>query len=296
MKGKMLTKQTNQKIFSILTASLVILYTNAFQYNVDLSKRLASYSLVSYCSHNRLQDWSCGEACQRVEPLKDLIIYTNQNDSSYMMGYDQQENAISIIVKGTNPWCIDDWESDLTTEKIDYPKCESCQVHKVFYQTLLDMQEQLKKDFLKIRSQHPQSKIYATGQSLGGALATLIVPEIYLLNGKKPIDAFYTFGSPRVGNLQFSFWYTSKSYFSKISARVTSNKDIVAQLPPRSFPFLYMHIGHEVFYKNFSNLHEFIMCEIPEDQECSNQYTLDFSMKDHGSYFGWNWAFDIFTC
>ncbi|KAL4429228.1 hypothetical protein ABPG74_022108 [Tetrahymena malaccensis] len=292
----MLRKQNNKKMFSILTILLIILCTNAFQYNVELSKRLASYSLVSYCSHDRLQNWSCGEACQRVEPLKDLVIYTNQNDSSYIMGYDQQENAILIILKGINPWCIADWETDLTTEKIDYPKCESCQVNKVFYQQLQDIKEQLKKDFLYLRSQYPQSKIYVTGQSLGGALATLVVPEIYLLNEKKPIDAFYTFGSPRVGNLQFSFWYTSKRYFSKISARITSNKDIVTQLPPKSFPFLYTHIGHEVFYNNFSNLNEYIMCEIPEEQECSNQHTGDLSMKDHGSYFGWNWAFDTFTC
>lgn len=41
---------------------------------------------------------------------------------------------------------------------------------------------------------YPQSKIYVTGHSLGGALATLFVPEIVKKFSKNKIGGVYTYG------------------------------------------------------------------------------------------------------
>ncbi|KAL4429227.1 hypothetical protein ABPG74_022107 [Tetrahymena malaccensis] len=285
-----------KQIFSVFVLLQLIYSIQSFEYDVEISRKLAAYSLASYCNLDRLSNWSCKESCDRVEPLKDFIIYKGDQNTLYLMGYDDILDAITIIARGTVPWSITNWKTDIKTEKVDYPKCSGCQVHKGFYQALQIILQQLKSDFLKLKQKYPNSKIFVTGQSLGGALATLIVPEIYEFNGKKPLDAFYTYGSPRVGNSQFSQWYSQNNYFSRTSARVTNNKDIVVQIPTHTAPCFYTHIGHEVFYKSFKNEYQYTMCEHPEDANCSEGEILAVSVKDHGGYFDWNWAYEIFTC
>ncbi|KAL4470661.1 hypothetical protein ABPG72_001772 [Tetrahymena utriculariae] len=185
------------------------------------------------------------------------------------MGYDDQQDAITIVARGTVLWSITNWKTDMTTEKIDYTKGQGCLVHKVFYSSRQTVLQQLKSDFLKFKQRYPKSKVFVTGQSLGGALAALIVPQIYELIGKKLLNTFYTYGSPRVDNLHFSQWYSQNNQFSKSNARVANNKDIVVQIPTHTLPFFYTHIRHEVFYKQFLNQYDFTKCEYSEDANCS---------------------------
>lgn len=58
----------------------------------------------------------------------------------------------------------------------------------------------------EFRKIHPDAKVYVTGHSLGGAMATLAVAAIFNSTGIK-VDKFYTIGSPRVGDKNFSEWW-----------------------------------------------------------------------------------------
>lgn len=78
-----------------------------------------------------------------------------------------------------------------------------------------------------------------TGHSLGGALATHAA--IQLLSENIPVDQFYTFGSPRVGDNKFSTWFDS--YLKTNNRfRVTHGRDPVPHLPPADFGFT--HVSH----------------------------------------------------
>jgi len=80
--------------------------------------------------------------------------------------------------------------------------------------------------------QNKGCKIWITGHSLGGALATLFASQYNSAQG------VYTFGSPRVGNDVFKEHFEVKIY------RFVNNADIVPWVPP---PGKYVHVGELKF-------------------------------------------------
>lgn len=89
----------------------------------------------------------------------------------------------------------------------------------------------LREKLIEALNQKPQgSKIFVTGHSLGGALATLAIPDI-LKNTKftNPNDVvLYTFASPRSGDRQFV------SNFQNLRVqhwRIANTEDVVTTLP-----------------------------------------------------------------
>ncbi len=87
-------------------------------------------------------------------------------------------------------------------------------------------------------------KIWITGHSLGGALATLLAADIFRLNRldrKLDLRGVYTFGSPRVGNNAFHDRFTEEATNNKTRVvRFRNGDDAVTHIPG----FLeYKHVG-----------------------------------------------------
>jgi triacylglycerol lipase len=73
--------------------------------------------------------------------------------------------------------------------------------------------------------------IFYGGHSLGAALATLAA-------ARRPPEALYTFGSPRVGDSDFA------AALSQVPAfRVVDGRDVVTEVPPEGLGF--SHVGEE---------------------------------------------------
>jgi hypothetical protein len=93
-------------------------------------------------------------------------------------------------------------------------------VHRGFADALDAIWNQLKTRLPQALGKRP---LYVTGHSLGGALASLAA---YRLAAEGiPIRAAYTFGSPRVGNLDFYSGYNVVNY------RFVHNNDLVPHVP-----------------------------------------------------------------
>lgn len=75
--------------------------------------------------------------------------------------------------------------------------------------------------------------MWFTGHSLGGALATLAAKRYNRVRG------LYTFGSPRVGDLEF------RNHYSATHFRFVNDDDIVPRVPPQAL--LYHHVGEMIF-------------------------------------------------
>lgn len=77
----------------------------------------------------------------------------------------------------------------------------------------------------------PDIPLYFTGHSLGGALATIATAQL----ANDQVAACYTFGSPRVGNTEFSRMLKIPVY------RIVNTTDIVARVPLMVTG--YIHVG-----------------------------------------------------
>lgn len=98
-----------------------------------------------------------------------------------------------------------------------------------------------------------EKDLYITGHSLGGALAVLAAAR--LQQAGTPIDAVYTYGAPRVGNLDFYLNYQPLTY------RVVNNNDIVPHVPPEIVPvgfnvYIYKHVGTLRYFDRHKMLDE----------------------------------------
>lgn len=130
-----------------------------------------------------------------------------------------------------------------------------------------------------LKKKYPYAQTLLTGHSLGGAMATLAIPDLFEeIDG---IDFFYSFGSPRVGNSDFANFINDFFLKGGYSARVTHNQDLVPHLPEK---FLgYKHIDNEVYYDEKSQ--DFSICQ-NDEKGCSNENLMNPSIQDHKNYMG----------
>ena len=162
-----------------------------------------------------------------------------------------EQKNLAVVFRGSES--IKDWYYDLQILKHKYK--DKIWIHSGFY-------NQLHSDNIhlciinKVRSildEYPDYKVFVTGHSLGGALATLFG---YILAHE--IDNFITvvsFASPRIGN-----YHWKKSFESKMNLkhfRVTNNRDLITATPTIN----YYHVGTDIklyndsFYINVGKTH-----------------------------------------
>ncbi|EIE21257.1 alpha/beta-hydrolase [Coccomyxa subellipsoidea C-169] len=95
-------------------------------------------------------------------------------------------------------------------------------------------------------------KVYITGHSLGGALATLAAHELRATARSYGVDrelACYTFGAPRVGNHAFA------REFNEVAPdtwHIINDQDVVAKAP--KFLILYKRAGHRVVINKMGDM------------------------------------------
>ena len=88
-------------------------------------------------------------------------------------------------------------------------------------------------------------KVWITGHSLGGALAVLLAATILEADSiKTPVDALYTFGSPRVGDKKFAN-ELNKCMQGKSYYRVMNKDDLVPHVP---LEMNFEHAGQRILY------------------------------------------------
>jgi hypothetical protein len=111
-------------------------------------------------------------------------------------------------------------------------------VHRGFYEAMQAVELDLDAGL----GQAPESRLWVTGHSLGGALAKLWA--LWAAGRGHDVAGVYTFGQPRVGDAAFASFYNS--VLGARSFRVVHAEDIVPRVP--WMLARYRHAGHEVFF------------------------------------------------
>jgi len=139
-------------------------------------------------------------------------------------------NFVIVSFRGTQIEERIDLETDI--DAIFTSIGDGLEVHRGFYKAYSKVKELIIKRVRLLKKRG--YKIYYTGHSLGGAIATFLAYDL------KP-TALYTFGSPMVGNKKF----TNSLKDCKIY-RFVNGCDIVPTLP--SIMSSYSHIGKLIFF------------------------------------------------
>ena len=136
------------------------------------------------------------------------------------------ETPLSVLAfRGTEVNRVD-WATDLQAWPRAWP--EGGRVHAGFAEALALAWS----DLAPRLAEAPGRRLY-TGHSLGGALATLAA-------SRRPPDALYTFGSPRVGDAAFLATLAAVE-----SHRYTNCCDVICRLPLKLFG--YRHLGAALY-------------------------------------------------
>lgn len=165
-----------------------------------LSKQIYKYN------ENNLSDFETH--CVTETGLVYGIFYINKTDAV-------------VVFKGTSS--IGDWASNVKLVKTDDFYNIPGKFHDGFHDMLLGTRE-VERIYNKLKLS--VTKVYITGHSLGGALATIF----YSYCKKCDIDAeLVTFGSPRVGDKEFAEYLNSGN--PEKMRRYVNGSDVVCRIP-----------------------------------------------------------------
>ena len=218
-------------------------------------------SQATYC--NNSWNWSCKTCDSDVFLLNDI----ENHGERALIGMYPENKLLFVAFRGSSN--IQNWIDNVQFSKIcnEDNICVETGFHKVFEFMKYDVYDAIFENLEKYDIQD----ILFSGHSLGASISTLMVYDIY-----DKIDKnihLYTFGSPRVGNEEFS------RHFPIQSTRVTHANDIVVHLPQMVLG--YMHINQELYY----NENDRKFCD-DEDPKCSNSCAPlhCVSINDHLHY------------
>lgn len=242
--------------------------------NTNVFNNAVNISQAAYCM-SQLDSWTCYTCSNnfiyetKLEKYNELVIF----------GYDMTYNSIFIGFRGSSN--IQNWISDIKIILIHPYADNSIAVDKGFY----DLYDILKPDVMSIISdmtrKYGTKKLFITGHSLGGALATICTFDTMYNEFPYEISYLVTFGSPRVGNQYFSDYFNAYSIYSK---RITHYYDIVPHVPEE---FLgYKHVSNEIWYNEDNTRYTICNDFDNEDPTCSNSCapTKCTSTYDHLNY------------
>lgn len=275
-------------------------------FNLDRAVLFGRLTSVSYC-HNLedVQGWNCTR-CAEIPTMQHVtVVYDPLWDLLGYVGYLPDLRSIVVVFRGTDSSSFYNWMDNLRAWRTDHmyplPQQPHAKIHSGFYllwsaSSLQDQVTGLVGELIKL---YPNSGLYVTGHSMGGALAHLCALDMkYMYN---ITDVYvYTFGSPRLGNIEFADLFQSSV---KEAWRVTHSRDIVP-----SVPFMVMgfhHAAREVWQTEVQNGTEFVetklyICDSTgEDPTCHNNACylgICTSVADHLVYLGIHLYHDILEC
>lgn len=150
-----------------------------------------------------------------------------------------------VVYRGTIERNLRDWIDDLWAWRATthFEGCVGCLVHSGFMSTYQASRVAMLAALDSLQQSHPGARLFVTGHSLGAALASLAAADLRTLNHR--VDAVYTMGEPRVGNVAYAKWYGRT--FRGRAFRVVHAADVVPHLPPQLYG-VFRHAPTEVWY------------------------------------------------
>ena len=196
----------------------------------------AELSMIAYLSHSEAE-----KAASRLG-FTDITFYTNDGSQAYSFSNDVD---IVIAFRGTEPNEWNDIKADMDASKA---LAETVgHVHRGFKKEVDDLWPSLQ-EMLVGNKQNLGKKLWFTGHSLGGAMASICAGRCLLSHIDTQPEQVHTFGSPRVGTKRY-INHAKIDYY-----RWVNNNDIVTRSPPAWLG--YRHAGKEIYLDSEGKIKE----------------------------------------
>jgi len=189
-------------------------------FHKELALFMIDLCRLTYVQYKQNGQFSIPYGFQLIKRFKARSLHS-QEWFGYIL---ESQDSVLIAFRGTQS--DPDWVSDAQVFQRSYPYApNSGMVHDGF----LSIYESCRDEIMNIYNTLPfHKKIYITGHSLGGALATLHALDVALNTNFYQI-IMYNYGSPRVGDTTFKRVYRS---YVPISIRFVNFYDLVPKFPP----------------------------------------------------------------
>jgi hypothetical protein len=188
---------------------------SASDIQVRLRKFLAEMDSDSESGRNALS------ACLEGAGFELVNVYNIADSQAFLARKTSAEDGAGMRIlafRGTEKK-LADFKTDLKAKLINADEAGANElIHEGFYLAFKSVHKEIFRDLAKDQN----LPLYVTGHSLGGALAIVATRFI----AKDSLGACYTFGGPRVGNLDMGLVFRTPIY------RIVNSSDIVPRTPP----------------------------------------------------------------
>ena len=136
----------------------------------------------------------------------------------------RRKKDVYLIFRGTST--DQEWIRNFMIGLVPYSLKNFGKVHTGFLQTYNLFRPAIKE---ALEGARPGRRLFIAGHSLGGALATVALPDVDTRMNRK-VTAVYTYGSPRIGDKAFVTAFNRQ--YGERSFRVVNIEDVVGSIPP----------------------------------------------------------------
>lgn len=175
-------------------------------FELPLAIRLAHLSFLAYNDEVKLRQYMCKYPSNTNHYAIVSMIRHPDTDLNGFVAIDQRDKALYIVFRGTSS--ERDVVTDLRFLPTEYEKMAGVNVHSGMYSSLLSAKDEIlqhirnwQKECNISRISASTPKLYISGHSLGGCLATLLAPIVYKECGIYPV--VYSMGACPTGNDAF---------------------------------------------------------------------------------------------
>ncbi len=218
---------------------------------------------------NKQEALLCAEVAQasyggdcRADQFKITARFENKSTDTQGIFGEAFGNTFVVGFRGSEETGLSDWITDLKFIKQVFPYGGGNKKVKVHY-GFINAYKSVRETVLAAAKETPYKRILCTGHSLGGALATLCALDIQYNLPKKEVSC-YSYGSPKVGNNDFT-----TSYKKRVpnTYRFVNSADKVPLLPVGGYEHvgILQHIGQAgAIAQNVGNVIDKLMDEIDD--------------------------------
>lgn len=256
----------------------------------DDAKYFFSYATLAYCNNSVIQGWGCN-SCHAMGPGWQVheIVQDPALETQAVVAVNRERKEIGISIRGSDN--IKNQLQNLLVEQVPLAGLDqTIKAHLGFRNIAQGLLPNLTRSVQPLLTQGGTRDyaIVVTGHSMGGAVALLLALDLqraYSLPWAR--FSAYTYGQPRVGNLEFVNHYNSLPL--KLT-RVVNENDIVPHMPA---PFQgYFHTLTELYIHDSRG--HLCSSHVLEDEACSRSRVKELSKDAHD--FAWDKALNSETC